>query len=72
MRKTPGRNRNMASNIEKREKLEIYTVGPGIWQENLKNVENEKHTLQNLEYVRKQTNEEDENIMVGPRICQEN
>ena len=45
MRKTPGRNRNMASNIEKREKLEIYTVGPGIWQENLKNVENEKHTL---------------------------
>ena len=26
------------------------TLGPGIWQEILKNVENEKYTLQDLEY----------------------
>ena len=25
---------NMARNSEKREKLEIHTVGTGIWQEN--------------------------------------
>jgi len=28
----------------------MHTVGPGIWQETLKNVQNEQHTLQNLEY----------------------
>jgi hypothetical protein len=27
---------------EKLGKLEIHTLGPGIWQERLKNVENEK------------------------------
>ena len=34
MRKTPGRNRNMVKNSEKRDKLEMYTVGPGIRREN--------------------------------------
>ena len=31
----------------------MNTLGPGIWQEILKNVENEKCTLQNLEYGEK-------------------
>ena len=30
---------------EKRGKWEMYTEGPGIWQETLKNMENEKCTL---------------------------
>ena len=29
-------------------------VGPGIWRETLKNVQNEKHTLYDLEYGEKQ------------------
>ena len=32
----------------KREKLEITTVGHGIWQEKLKIMENEKHPLDDL------------------------
>ena len=32
-------------NDEITEKREMHTVGPGIWQETLKNVQNEKHTL---------------------------
>ena len=32
---------------------ETHTVGPGIWQESLKNVENDKCTLQDLEYGEK-------------------
>ena len=31
----------------------MYTVGPGIWQETLKNVENEKRTFSDLEYGKK-------------------
>ena len=31
----------------------MYTVGPGIWQETLKNVENEKSTTQDLKYAKK-------------------
>ena len=30
---------------EKREKLELHTLGPGIWRENLKITENVKYTL---------------------------
>ena len=30
---------------KRREKCEMHTVGPGIWRETLKNVENEKCTL---------------------------
>ena len=36
---------NMASNTEKREKWEKHTVGPGLWRETLKKLENEKCTL---------------------------
>ncbi|KRX36551.1 hypothetical protein T09_14334 [Trichinella sp. T9] len=32
----------------KRKKLETHRIGPGIWRETLKKVENEKHT--DLEY----------------------
>ena len=66
-------------------------VGHEIWQEAMKNVQNEKHTLQDLEYgekhlktwkmtnahcrnlniYRKQTNEENEKIMVVPGIWRE-
>ena len=32
---------------------ELHTVGPGKWQETLKNMENEKCTWQDLEYGKK-------------------
>ena len=35
-------------------------VGHEIWQEKLKNVQNEKHTLQNLEYGEKQRKRENQ------------
>ena len=31
----------------------MYTVVPGIWEETLKSVENEKRTPQDLEFVEK-------------------
>jgi hypothetical protein len=31
----------------------MYTVGPGIRQEKLKNLENEKYTLKDLDYREK-------------------
>ena len=34
---------NMARNTEKRAKCEMHTVGPGIWQDTLKYVKNEKY-----------------------------
>ena len=34
-------------------KLETHNVGPGIWQETVKNVKNQKSTLQDLEYGEK-------------------
>ena len=40
----------MARNTEKRGKREMHTVGPGIWLQKLKNMENKKWTLQYLEY----------------------
>ena len=47
-------------------------VGYGIWQEIVKNVKNEKCTLQDLEYVTK-TDQlgKVENHLVGPVIWQE-
>ena len=47
-------------------------VGYGIWQEIVKNVKNEKCTLQDLEYVKK-TDQlgKVENHLVGPVIWQE-
>ena len=35
---------------EKRGKRKTHTIGPVIWRVKLKNVENEKCTLQDLEY----------------------
>ena len=40
----------MVWNSEKRSKLEMNTVWPGIWPKTLKNVENEKRTLSDLDY----------------------
>ena len=31
----------------------MHTVEPGIWQETLKNIENEERTMQDLEYGEK-------------------
>ena len=40
-------------NSVKRDKWEMQTVGPVIWHETVKNVKNEKCTMQDLEYVNK-------------------
>ena len=44
MRNKHGRTWNIAKNTEKRGKWDTNTVGPRIWLETLKNVENEKYT----------------------------
>ena len=36
---------NMVCNTEKLEKLEMQTLGPGIWQETMKNMEYQKGSL---------------------------
>ena len=43
----------MARNIEKREKLETHIIGCGIWREIVKNLKNEKYTMQDMEYCEK-------------------
>ena len=43
----------MARNTEKRGKCELHTLGPGTWRETLKNVENEKCSLQDVDYGKK-------------------
>ena len=45
MRNSHGRTSNMARNTEKRSKRETHTISPGICQETVKNVNNEKYTL---------------------------
>jgi hypothetical protein len=35
---------------KKHGKLQTHHAGPGIWHDTLKNMENETHTLQDLEY----------------------
>ena len=51
---------------------EKNTVSPGIWIETLKKVENEKCTLQDLEYGKKTANHGKlETHNVGPGIWQE-
>ena len=45
MRKAQCKNWNMVRNIEKRGKWEMDTLGSGIGQETLQNIENEKCTL---------------------------
>ena len=44
---------NKERSTEKLEKWEMPTVGLGKWWETWKNMENEKHTLYDLEYVEK-------------------
>jgi hypothetical protein len=39
---------NLGENTEKHKKIEMHTVGPGIWRETVKNVKNEKYTLLDL------------------------
>ena len=53
MRNSHGRTWNMARNIEKRAKRETHTVGPGLCQRTVKYVQNEKCTIQDLEYGNK-------------------
>ena len=60
---------NMVKNNEKRGKCDTHTVGHGIWRETLKNLKNEKCTLQELEYGKKTDKEEKcEKYLVGPGI----
>ena len=48
-------------------------IGPGIWRESLKNVQNEKHTLQDLDCGKKtDKNGKGDTHTVGPGIWQEN
>ena len=44
---------NIARNTQKRGKLEMNTVGPGIWQKTLKNEQNKECTVQDMEYGEK-------------------
>ena len=53
MRNTHGTSWNMARNTEKCLKRETNTVGPGIWWETVKELKNEKYTLQDLDYGEK-------------------
>ena len=46
MKNSHGRTWNMARNTEKCGKLETHTVGPGKGRETVKNMKNEKCTLQ--------------------------
>ena len=45
MRHRHGLTWNMAINNQKGEKLEMHTVGPGIWQKTLKNEQNKECTV---------------------------
>ena len=40
-------------NEEITEKIEKHSVGPGIWQETVKNVKYKKYTLRNLDFGEK-------------------
>jgi hypothetical protein len=50
MRNSHGRTSNMARNTEKRPKRETHIIRPKICQEKVKNVNNEKYTLYDLDY----------------------
>ena len=50
----------MARNTEKRAKIETHSISPGICQETVKNVNNEKYTLQDLDYCQNTINVENE------------
>ena len=51
---------NMANKLKNLVKLEMNTVGHGMWQKTLKIVENENCTLQDLEIGEKLKNVENE------------
>ena len=55
MKNTHCRNLNMSRKLTNEENEKIM-VGPGIWQETWKNMQNEKHTLQELENGETQKN----------------
>ena len=44
---------NMAKKLENEIQLQTRTIGPEIWLETLKKVENEKHTIYELDYEEK-------------------
>ena len=71
IRDSHGRTWNMARNTEKHEKSKLYTVGPGIWRKRLKNVQNEKHVLQDLDCGEKIEKLGNVTHTVGPGICRE-
>ena len=50
----------MARNTEKRPKRETHIIRPKICQEKVKNVNNEKYTLQDLDYCQNTINVENE------------
>ena len=51
--KLTGKTNNMARNTEKPSKRETHTISPKKCQEKVKNVNNEKYTLQDLDYGEK-------------------
>ena len=53
MRKVHSRTWNMAKKLENEIQLQTRTIGPEIWLETLKKVENETETLFDLEYGEK-------------------
>ena len=58
--KLTGKTNNMARNTEKPSKRETHTISPKICQETVKNVNNEKYTLQDLDYCQNTINVENE------------
>ena len=53
MRNAHCRTWNMVINLENEKKRETHKVGPLIWRETLKKVENEKCTTKDLKYGKK-------------------
>ena len=49
----------------------MYSVGPGIWRETLKNMKNDKWTLYDLAYGEKIENLKMRNHIAGPGIWRE-
>ena len=73
MRNTYFRTWYMARKTEKVGKFEMSTVGHGIWQENWKTLENEKHPLHELKNDEiTERREKWEMHTVGPGIWREN
>ena len=58
--KLTGKTNNMARNTEKPSKRETHTISTKKCQEKVKNVNNEKYTLQDLDYCQNTINVENE------------